>query len=112
MSTLLQQQVRQFLVHSFLYYQLGESIISDSQYDHLCQSLQASLAQTPEKVPYQDLVQQALGQEGSGFSIKKYPAPIITVALHLLYQAHNENQGDFEEFVIRHGYRLESEPDA
>jgi len=31
-----QQKVRQYLVHSFLYYQLGESIISDMQYDQNC----------------------------------------------------------------------------
>jgi len=38
-----QQKVRQYLVHSFLYYQLGESIISDMQYDQICVEVETYL---------------------------------------------------------------------
>ncbi|GIT04279.1 MAG: hypothetical protein CM1200mP28_15380 [Deltaproteobacteria bacterium] len=35
MNELIQQKIRQYLVHSFLYYQLDESIISDRHYDKI-----------------------------------------------------------------------------
>ena len=104
---LLQQRILQFLVHSFLYYQLGESLISDQQYDRLCQELQQNLETPPDPpVLYWDLVKQ-LGPEASGFSIKKYPPPIISTALHLLYQENYANRISFADFLARHGYRFE-----
>ena len=35
--------IRQFLVHSYLYYRLDESLISDQQYDELAQKLRKRL---------------------------------------------------------------------
>ena len=107
MKALLQQRVRQFLVHSFLYYQLHDSVISDSKYDHLCQELQNLLQQYPDDVPFRNIVEQTLGGEASGFSIKKYPPAIISAAFHLLYQHRYLNSLDFIEFVERFGYRHE-----
>jgi len=108
--TLLQQRIFQFLVHSFLYYQLGESLISDQQYDTLCQELNTLLARSSEQtsskaIPYLDLVQK-LGAEASGFSIKKYPPAIISIALHLVYQENYASRISFADFVARHGYRF------
>ena len=34
----LNRLIRQFLVHSYLYYRLDESLISDQQYDELAQN--------------------------------------------------------------------------
>ncbi len=109
--TLLQQRIFQFLVHSFLYYQLGESLISDQQYDRLCKDLNTSLASSSEQtgsnaIPYLNLVQK-LGPEASGFSIKKYPPAIISIAIHLIYQENYARRISFADFVARHGYRFE-----
>ena len=49
----LNRLIRQFLVHSFLYYRLDESLISDQQYDELAQGLGKSL--TTNAVSYTHL---------------------------------------------------------
>ena len=41
MNELIVQKIRQYLVHSFLYYQLDVSIISDRNYDQICADLQS-----------------------------------------------------------------------
>ena len=102
------QLVLQFLVHSFLYYELGEPLISDHQYDEICSELKKFCKSTPEiSVPYWEIVKQ-LGEESSGFFIKKYPPPIVSKAMHLLYQENYAKRIDFDEFVTRFGYRRES----
>ncbi|MEL0342575.1 MAG: hypothetical protein VXC58_09140 [Deltaproteobacteria bacterium] len=47
MNSLLQQRLRQFLVHSYLYYKLDESIISDTEYDRICMELRELLKKHP-----------------------------------------------------------------
>lgn len=88
MSELIQQKIRQYLVHSFLYYQLDESIISDRHYDEICtEVLQLMDTHTSSShLPYHELVKKSLSVDASGFSLRKYPAEIISSALHLLYQ--------------------------
>ncbi|MBF0287728.1 MAG: hypothetical protein HQM14_07900 [SAR324 cluster bacterium] len=104
---LLRQRIRQFLVHSFLYYQSGESVISDQEYDRICEELISLLKTQPDDSdPYLGIVKD-LGDEASGFSIKNYPPPIISSAMHLLYQENYANQISFPDFVARHGYQLE-----
>ncbi len=106
-NDLLQQRIRQFLIHSFLYYQLGESVISDQVYDKLCQELKSLLeTHVDSSAPYPELIKD-LGVEASGFSIKKYPPAIISAAMHLLYQESYATQISFPDFVARHGYQLE-----
>lgn len=110
----LQQRIRQFLVHSFLYYKLDETTISDHQYDQICQDLQNLLSESERRnedssIAHLKLVQQ-LGKEASGFSIKNYPPEIISAAMHLLFQSYDSDQISFEDFVIRHGYRLDPIP--
>ena len=105
---LVRQLTLQFLVHSFLYYELGESLISDQHYDKICSELKKICKSSTEiSVPYWDIVQQ-IGEEASGFFIKKYPPAIISNAMHLLYQENYAKRIDFDEFISRFGYRRES----
>ena len=105
----LRQKIRQFLVHSFLYYQLNESIIFDAQYDQICEQLLDLLPKCANRdIPFRDLVEQSLGDEASGFTIKKYPPSIISAAIHVLYQSQSPLLV-FEEFLERIGYRYQME---
>ena len=107
MKSLLQQRVRQFLIHSFLYYHLGDSVISDTQYDRICQELAELLKEHPGlEVPYRELTEQTLGTEASGYTIRKFPPPIVSSALHLLYQARYRAHRPLPEFLSRQGYRI------
>ena len=108
MSELIQQKIRQYLVHSFLYYQLDESIISDSHYDEICaEVLQLMEMHTGSSLmPYQELVKKSLSEDASGFSLRKYPVEIISSALHLLYQHNAVKSMTFDTFLTRFGYSL------
>jgi NAD-dependent DNA ligase len=105
---LLKRLTLQYLVHSFLYYQLGETLISDQQYDQLCQELNQQLSSAPEseETPYRKLVEQALGPEASGYTLRQYPEPVVSAALHLLHQAQAPERS-FAQFCERLGYRLD-----
>ena len=108
MSELIQQKIRQYLVHSFLYYQLDESIISDRHYDEICtEVLQLMETHTDSSLlPYQKLVKKSLSEDASGFSVKQYPAEIISSALHMLYQHNAVKSMTFDSFLTRFGYSL------
>ena len=108
MRRIIQQKVRQYLVHSFLYYQLDESLISDNYYDQICNEILDFKERVPDKyfVPYQDLVTESLAGNASGFSIRKYPSEIISSALHLLYQHNYSKSLPFRAFLARFGYGL------
>ena len=108
MSELIQQKIRQYLVHSFLYYQLDESIISDRHYDEICaEVLQLMETYTGSSLlPYQELVKKSLSEDASGFSLRKYPVKIISSALHLLYQHNAVKSMTFDTFLTRFGYSL------
>ena len=97
--------VRRFLVHSFLYYQLDESIISDENYDQICVQLKEAV-KGQDKYLYQSIVENSLGNEGSGFSIHKkdYPPSIVSAAFHLLYQDKCSETKSFREFLSFYGY--------
>ncbi|MCS5541993.1 MAG: hypothetical protein NZ852_04680 [SAR324 cluster bacterium] len=103
-----QQKVRQYLVHSFLYYQLGESIISDMQYDQICVEVETYLRTNSNSnpLPYHDIITKSLAEDASGFSIRKYPKEIVSTALHLLYQCNYSKSMTFEAFLARFGYSL------
>ena len=107
-AALLQQRIRQFLVHSFLYYQLNDPVIADVQYDLLCRELKELLtAYRGEPLPFQTLAQETLGNATSGFSLKTYPSQIISSALHLLYQHSYTQHFPFEVFLARLGYQCD-----
>ena len=97
-----------FLVHSFLYYQLGESILEDSEYDKLCVQLK-KVIETDKNIPHYDIIKNALGDEASGYSIptKAYPKEIISTALHLLYQERYKNKVSLKDFLKSYGYGAE-----
>jgi hypothetical protein len=104
----LQRRARQFLVHSFLYYRLGESVIGDDAFDRIAEELRRLRAAHPDApLPHADLLEPALGPEGSGFAIRSYPPEIVTAAFKLLY-ATTQPEVDFHEFVERRGYAVES----
>jgi hypothetical protein len=110
MNPLLSQRIRQFLVHSFLYYRLDESVIPDQQYDELCRELRDLLQEQPssEDLPYRELLESARSSEGSGFAIRNYPPEIVSTALHLLYQDRYRTLS-FPDFLARFGYRPQTE---
>ena len=108
MNLSIQQKIRQYLVHSFLYYRLDESIISDRHYDNICVEV-GKLIQTNSAAslfPYYDLVKINLSEDVSGFSIRKYPAEIVSTAIHLLYQHSYIKSMTFDSYLARFGYSL------
>ena len=106
MKEMILQKIRQYLVHSFLYYQLDVSIISDRNYDQICADLAKLISDNSDKnsLPFLDLVKSSLDENSSGFSISKYPPEIVSAALHLLYQTNYTDSMSFETFLARYGY--------
>ena len=106
MNELILKKIRQYLVHSFLYYQLDESIISDSNYDQICKDVTKLISDNSDKnsLPFHDFVKSILTENTSGFSISKYPPEIVSAALHLLYQTNYIDSVTFETFLARFGY--------
>ena len=104
---MLERKIRQFLVHSFLYYQLDESIIGDHEYDMLVTEIKDIIKNQEENQDdyiYKSIIENSLGAEGSGFSIRKYPQEIISTSLHLLYQQKYKQAKTFEMFYKSYGY--------
>ena len=101
----------QFLVHSYLYYRLDESLISDQQYDELAQKLRKSLtpSETDANLTFKDHHGSIISAEASGYSIRQYSLEIISTALHLLYQNRFKNLMSFSTFLARYGYRTKTE---
>ena len=100
------QKIKQYLVHSFLYYHLDESIISDRNYDKICADVAKIISDNcnNNSLPFHDLVKSSLNENASGYSISKYPPEIVSAALHLLYQANYVDSMSFETFLGRFGY--------
>ncbi|PEM08539.1 DNA ligase LigA-related protein [Bacillus wiedmannii] len=104
---------RCFLLHSFLYYKLDESIIGDSQYDRLCKDMIAAMKEVPfdplgHVGPYDALCCRA-GEIGSGYYIKDYPIEIQTTALRVLWIHKQKTLGleeTFSQFISRWGYKI------
>lgn len=101
---------RRFLVWSYLYYQLDESLVSDNEYDKLCTELKNEIREDSGRDYYyaRELIEKHFSQdEASGYSIKRkeYPPEIVSTALYLLYQCKYTNIS-FEKFLSMHGYRI------
>ena len=107
----LNRLIRQFLVHSYLYYRLDESLISDQQFDEVSQKLREGLAlnYADANLTFKKDLGSASSSEASGYSISHYPAEIISLALHLLYQNRFKNVMSFSTFLSRYGYRTKTE---
>ncbi|MBI3992562.1 MAG: uroporphyrinogen-III synthase, partial [Candidatus Lambdaproteobacteria bacterium] len=102
----LSRRARQFLLHSFLYYRLGESVIGDEAFDRNTEELRALRAAHPRApMPYAELIDPALGPEASGYQIRRYPPEIVSAAFKVLYAATHPDLS-FEEFVTGRGYQV------
>ena len=92
---MLERKIRQFLVHSFLYYQLDESIIGDHEYDMLVNEIKDLIKNYENRYQddyiYKSIIENSIGAEGSGFSIRKYPQEIIR-HLYIYYINKNINK--------------------
>ncbi|MGL4819730.1 MAG: DNA ligase LigA-related protein [Bacilli bacterium] len=109
---------KQFLVHSYIYYKLDDSIIDDSMYDEICKEL---FSYKPYVKQYKDLI-DPLDESGSGFYILDYPPEIRTVAHQLHYKnlvrlgkrpyqlgipnTYNQSMSDYERYLARYGLFL------
>ena len=110
MNSLLQQRLRQFLVHSYLYYKLDESIISDIDYDRICTELRDILKKKNEEdTSFKKIVEKSLGNEASGYFIRQYPPQIVSASMHLLYQHQYRQQMSFPHFLERFGAKINEE---
>ena len=107
----LNKLVRQFLVHSYLYYRLDESLISDQQYDEVVRSLRESFASNDAdaNLIFKEHLGSITDSATSGYSIRHYPTEIINTALHLLYQNRFKNLMSFSTFLDRYGHRTKTE---
>jgi hypothetical protein len=77
---------QQFLIHSYLYYVMDESLIDDAMYDRICCELVQLQRQYPDiaaQLPYHDICIQ-LDETASGSYIRDYPREIVSKALYLL----------------------------
>ena len=99
---------RMFLVHSFLYYKLDQSILPDANYDILCKNIFSILREHPDiavTTKYYEICFQC-GDTGSGYYIQNYPSEIITAAFHVLYQQRKPSES-FAAYIGRWGYTPE-----
>lgn len=101
------QRIRQFLVHSFLYYKLDHSITADHNYDRWTHELygykEKGLTKNHKYHKYLD----GLEKSGSGFYIRDYPPEIESTALKLLHFNSYEKE-DFVTFLSRFGRGLDT----
>lgn len=96
---------RQFLVHSFLYYKIDETIWDDTTYDQCCKKMIALMGEDHVRTKYHELCLPC-GDTGSGYYIRKYPPEIESTALHILYNIKKENpkyKETFSHFLSRYG---------
>lgn len=88
----IKQRRRQILVHSFLYYQLNENVISDHQFDKFCNDLvdlQMKFPKESKEVEYYDAFKDFDGS--SGYDLPYSDPDIQNAGLHLL-DIHRRNK--------------------
>lgn len=94
---LINRRTRQMIVHSYLYYRLNESVISDHTFDLWCKELCELKEKYPEiacKTPYWKIGQQ-FDASGSGYFINQYPTELMVDAEILVYgfNGHKKKKG-------------------
>lgn len=90
--TQIRQRRRQVLVHSFLYYQLNENVISDHKFDKFCNDLVKLQSDYPEEskaVEYYDDFKDFDGS--SGYDLP-YAQPDIQSAGYHILETHRRNK--------------------
>lgn len=83
---LLNQLVSQYLIHSYLYYQCNINVISDHEFDAICQDilLHWDAIQAGDH-PHKHLLNRSSMQAGTGFALRQcdYPSIVIGAATDL-----------------------------
>jgi hypothetical protein len=69
-----------YLMHSYLYYQMDDPVVSDSMFDTICKRLLAELDGLNHM--HKHLVDRSLLVAGSGFNLQ-FPAMVVGAALYL-----------------------------
>ena len=102
-----QRLIDQYLIHSFLYYRLNETLITDTEYDQIIIALNdAAPAIWEQPLEFANIVQKGL--ELGAYSIKNYPISIVSVAIHLIYHQQYDEIIGFDEYLSRLGYEISS----
>lgn len=107
----IQQRQGQFLVHSFLFHELSESIIDDTTFDKWARTLydmQKRYSDIAISTKYYNLTKNIgsdLSSEAMGLTRRDYPPNIVTTALRLLHNHKNIDE-PFNTFVERYGYYI------
>ncbi|WP_409271661.1 DNA ligase LigA-related protein [Neobacillus sp. SCS-31] len=98
---------RSFLIHSFLYYKLDESIISDKDYDKRCSVMNGIMQSYPDLAEISDYYElcKPCAETGSGYYIMNYPPETIERAFQLLFRIKKPNVS-YSEFVSKWGYQV------
>ena len=72
------EDLNDYLIHCYLYYELNNPIIYDYDFDQLCKEILKKWDTLTH--PHKDLVSKKDLQAGTGYSIKEYPQDIIEEA--------------------------------
>lgn len=87
-STLIKRRRRQILVHSFIYYELNQNIISDNQWSEWAtelEDLQSKYPDIADKIEYADVFQEFDHSTGANLRDAYNQPNIITLAFRLLH---------------------------
>jgi NAD-dependent DNA ligase len=109
-AALIMQRRRQFLLHSFLFHVLSESIAPDKDFDRWARELIKLQTQYPAlcaSLPFHSLTKDLggdLSSEAMGLSKNDFPLVIVSAALHIL-RRHKNSKQSFKEFAKKYGYR-------
>lgn len=76
------QRRRQILVHSYIYYELNQNIVSDAQWNKWASELVKLQEDNPQIVT--DYQEQFKGWDGSTGAFFEYDTAIISIANHLI----------------------------
>ena len=71
-----------YLMTSYLYYKMDESVISDEEYDWICKELDKKWDEVEHQHKY--FVDRDALSAGTGFQLRKYPARVEFAAKQLL----------------------------
>ena len=88
----IRQRRRQMLVHSYIYYELNQNIVSDHQWSEWAKELQELQQKYPKESAEVEEYDQFKDWDGSSGAILKFGENIKTVAKILLEQKNCSNQ--------------------
>lgn len=89
---MIQEKIKKYLIHSYIYYVLNDSVISDYEYDDLCEYLLDNYRDI-EALGYDTLIDRDLLECGSGYSLV-YPDWVEAEAKETL-QLHQDLRESF-----------------